>query len=350
MRLLRSCKHPIAHAAIWLAPLVVLLITACGSSPTPTPTPVPVLKLVDGGWETLSINNAIAEFIIKHGYDYSVERVAIPDWQTKLADGSVDVMMEGWQQNSRDWYSEVTEKGSVMPLATVYESGPQFFMIPQWVADEYDIRSIFDMEAHWELFKDPADPNRGVFYNCPKGGMCAEVNPVKLESYRLYKTFNIADSASYGELENILNAAQAKEDPVFAYYWAPTPLMRQHDWYILEEPEYSKGCWDAVTAAATNPSLRPVDQSCEYPDPGVQILAHSGLDEKAPDVAGLLRNMAVGLEPLEETAAWAREHQVQEWKEAAVHYLNTYEDRWRSWMPRENFGKVFRALRELERR
>ena len=258
-------------------------------------------------------------------------------------------MLEGWQQNTAEWYSKVTAEGKVMPLATIYESGPQFFVIPQWVADEYDITTVYDMEAHWELFKDPANPTRGLFYNCPKGSFCSEVNPIKLESFRLYRNYNIKDPSNYGELESILNIAQAKRNPVFGYYWAPTPLKRQYDWYALEEPGYSKGCWDSVSAAVTDPGLRPIDQSCEYPDPGIQILAYSGLDEKAPDVAGLLRNMIVGLEPLEETAEWARTAQIQEWEEAAVHYLNTYEDRWKSWMPRGNFGKVFRCLRLLER-
>ena len=126
--------------------------------------------------------------------------------------------------------------------------------------------------------------------------------------------------------------------------------MRQYDWYVLEEPAYSKPCWDTITSAAVDPSLRPLDQACAYPDPGIQILAHSGLDAKAQDVADLLRRMTVGLEPLTETAEWARQQGVQDWELAAVHYLNKYSDLWASWMPAGNSGKVFRALRDRERR
>lgn len=256
----------------------------------------PTIKLVDGGWETLDINNAIAKYIIENGYDYPVDMI-VGSWQEALANGDVDVMMEGWQQNASEWYTRESANGTIVTLATVYESGPQFFMVPQWVADEYQIKTIYDMEGHWELFKDPTDPTRGLFYNCPKGSMCAEVNPVKLESYGLHRAFNIVDAVSYGALDDTLISAQLKKDPVFGYYWSPTPLMRQHDWYVLEEPPYSKGCWSTVTAAAEDPSQRPLDQACEYPDPGIQILANSGLEGRAPDVVAMLRQMNVGLEP-----------------------------------------------------
>ena len=167
------------------------------------------IKLVDGGWETLSINNAIAEYVIENGYDYPVETV-ITSWQEALVSGDVDVMMEVWQQNLGDWYRQESENGTIVTLATVYESGPQFFMIPQWVADEYEIKTIYDMEAHWELFKDPVDSTRGLFYNCPRGSLCPEVNPVKLESYGLHRTYNIKDAASYGALDDILSPPRSK--------------------------------------------------------------------------------------------------------------------------------------------
>ena len=68
-------------------------------------------------------------------------------------------------------------------------------------------------------------------------------------------------------------------------------------------------------------------------------------------MATLLSQMRVDIEPLEETAEWFRNHPNQEqgWEEAAIHYLTTYDDRWKEWMPRENFGKVFVALQEITR-
>ncbi len=48
-------------------------------------------------------------------------------------------------------------------------------------------------------------------------------------------------------------------------------------------------------------------------------LAHSGLKSKAGDVVEMLRKMEVGLEPLNQTVAWAKENGVQDWFEAATY-------------------------------
>ena len=63
----------------------------------------------------------------------------------------------------------------------------------------------------------------------------------------------------------------------------------------------------------------------------------------------MLQNMRVGLPQLEETAKWSRDNSIRDYEQAAIHYPNANEDLIKSWMPQENYGKVFRALRELER-
>ena len=59
-----------------------------------------------------------------------------------------------------------------MNLGVVFEDSSQAFVIPQWVADEHDITAVFDMKDRWELFTDPQDPSKGVFYNCIVGWEC----------------------------------------------------------------------------------------------------------------------------------------------------------------------------------
>ncbi len=53
--------------------------------------------------------------------------------------------------------------------------------------------------------------------------------------------------------------------------------------------------------------------------------------------------MEVGLEPLNQTVAWAKENGVQVWFEAATYYLKTYEGRWKTWI-RNASEKVKQAL------
>lgn len=128
MYFLRSCKRRSTRTVMLLSTLIALFIVASGSeppTPVPPPTPAPtVIKLADAGWETLSINNAITKFIIENGYGFDVNILASSDWQKDLSDGTVDVIMEGWEQNYREWYKQVSEAGTVKPLGTIFENGP----------------------------------------------------------------------------------------------------------------------------------------------------------------------------------------------------------------------------------
>jgi glycine betaine/proline transport system substrate-binding protein len=228
----------------------------------------------------------------------------------------------------------------------IFEGGPQFFVIPRWVAEEHNIKTVFDMKDHWELFKDPEDPSKGVFYNCITGWQCAEINTVKMEAYGLTRYYNLVSPGSSAALQAALERPQQRRQPVFGYHWAPTALIGAYNWHVLEEPPHSAACWEKIIAAREDRSLRPIDQACAYESLPVDKLAHSGLRQKAPDVVEMLEKMNVGLDPLNETLAWAHENEVEDWDEAALHYLQNYEERWKTWVEPEVYEKIKEALGE----
>ncbi|MFQ5872905.1 MAG: glycine betaine ABC transporter substrate-binding protein [Dehalococcoidia bacterium] len=320
---------------------LVFLVAGCSG-----PKPVIVLH----AWETDShfLNNAIFKFIVEEGYEYPVETVVetTPVMQEALPKGEVDLNLEGWQQNIPEWYEEQIEKGNIVNLGMTFEGGPQFFIIPKWVAEEYNIKTVFDMKDHWDLFQDPEDPTKGLFYNCTIGSQCAKINEVKLEAYGLARYYNLVSPPSYGALEAALSKPQERHQPVFGYYWAPNALMGGYEWHILEEPPYTAACWERVLAASDDKSPRPVDQACAYETLPIEKVAHKGLLKKAPDVVEMLEKMNVGLEALNETLAWADENDVQEWERAAIYYLENYEDRWKAWVAPEAYERIKKALEE----
>jgi len=54
----------------------------------------------------------------------------------------------------------------------------------------------------------------------------------------------------------------------------------------------------------------------------------------------------VGLEPLNETLAWAVDNAIgDDWERAAVHYLRSYE-RWQSWVTPQAYQRIREALEE----
>lgn len=214
------------------------------------------------------------------------------------------------------------------------------------MADEYNIRSIADMEEHWELLQDPNDTTRGLFLTCPRASACANVNSVKLEAYGLDKNYNLTIPANFDDLETRLENAQKTKQPVFGYYWEPAKLNAAYDWHILEEPIYSDECWDQVRLASEDKIPRPIEAACEYPRSAIDKIAHIGLAEKAPDVVRMLERMNVGLDPITDIINWAKENNINDPEQMAIRYLETYQDRYRDWMPDDNYIKVQKKVRE----
>jgi ABC-type proline/glycine betaine transport system substrate-binding protein len=90
------------------------------------------------------------------------------------------------------------------------ESGPQFFVIPMWAHEKFDIDTVDDMKEHWGLFVDPEDPTKGVFYNCIIGWQCGDINRVKMETYGLTEFYKIISPGSAGALEAALAGPQKR--------------------------------------------------------------------------------------------------------------------------------------------
>ena len=325
---------------------VTLLIAACGGDED---KPKPTIKLSDTQFESLWINNAIAKFVIEKAYGNPVESVELttPTMQVAFTKGDIDVNMELWQQNWIDDYTEQIGKGTITNLGPTYEGGPQFFIIPKTTAEKHNIKTVEDMKAHWELVKDPEDSSKGQFHNCPIGWQCAEINRAKIQAYGLDEFFNIISGGAQASLDAALVGAQKKNEPVFGYYWAPTSIMGAYEWTILEEPAYSKECWEEVAKGQEDASYTP-KQACAYETLPIDKGVSKDMLDKAPDVVEMLKKMNVGLTPINKTAAWAAETDIQgDWSKAAVYYLQNFEDRWTTWMPAANAQKVKDALASI---
>ena len=332
-----------------LLPAILLIVVplAAGCAPA-AEEGKPVIKIYDGSWESNSIGNAIVKIIIEEGYGYPTEIVVLstPVMQVSLADGSVHINMELWTQSGIDWYKEEIAAGTIEDMSIILEGGPQFFIIPQWVADEHNIKTVFDMKENWELFKDPDDPSKGRFINCMIGWQCGEINKVKMEVYGLTDYYNIISSGAADAMDAELTSAQLKHEPVFGYYWAPTALMGMHDWYILEEPEYNEAVWNKIIAAKEDENIK-LDEATAYPSVPIPIAIWSGLRDLAPDVVAMLEKTTIGLDRMNKTAAWGKENEIEnEWEKAAVWFMREYDSHWKTWVTDGAYSKVKKFLDE----
>jgi glycine betaine/proline transport system substrate-binding protein len=319
---------------------VMLLVVVAGCSEEEVVVPKATIVFSDQQFESIWINNAIAKFIIEKGYGNPVETIEMstPIMQASLSSGDIDVNLELWQQNIIDWYNEGIAAGDFENGGETYEGGPQFFAVPTYFAEEHNIVTIEDMKKPEVVaaLANPENPSKGAFNNCIIGWQCAEINRAKLQSYGLVpEYYDIISLGASAAMEAALAGPQKKGEPVFGYYWAPTALMGMYKWTIIEEPEYNAECWADVIKGRDDATYTPAE-ACAYETLPIDKGLHKGLKVKAPDIYEMLKKMNVGLQPINETAAWAKSNDIEgEWERAAIYYLDNNADRWHTWVTNE---------------
>jgi len=347
----------------------LLIIAGCGGTGT-TPggssnggdqTPAAqkqVIKFGDQQWQSLWINNEIAQFIIEKGYGYPVETVeaTTPIMQVSLEKGDLDVNMEVWTGNMVDWYTEVVESGKVLNLGKVMDRSTQGWYVPAYVvkgdpargieAMAPDLKTVEDLKKYPTLFADPEDKSRGLLINCITGWDCAVTNRVKLHAYGLADLYNVQEPGSSGALDAAIVGAYQKGEPFLTYYWEPTWLMGALDMILLEEPSYTAECWSLVRKASAGEI--PMEQAtaeagCAYEDAPVIKGAHPSLKQRAPEVVAFLEKMMITTDDLNKISHYMEENDVEADK-AAIWFFENYQDDWRSWLPDDVAQKVEEAL------
>jgi glycine betaine/proline transport system substrate-binding protein len=353
---MRSKRWPLIISAL----VLVLGLTACGTGGTDAPAndTKQVIRFGDTQFQTLWINNAIAGYAVEHGYGYPVEYVELttPLYQQSITNGSIDVMMELWQQNIIKWYNESIDAGTLLNLGPTYERSTQGFYVPRYMvegdaargieATAPDLKSVFDLPKYKELFKDPENPSMGVWVNCITGWQCAKINSIKMHAYGMDEHYNTIEPGAAAALDAAIAGAYKRGQPILAYYWEPTWLLGTYDMIQLEEPPYTEQCNDEIQEALTNEiEISDVTENagCAYEAIPVDKGVYSGLKERAPEVVTFLEKMNVGTDALNQTAAYMEAEGVEA-DAAAIWYFENFQDVWRSWIPADVATKLEKAL------
>ncbi len=352
------------YAGILIAVLLIgtFAIIGCGASddaddPGASGDREPIV-IIDNQWQSLWINNAIAEFIIEEGYDYPVETVTVTTSVARqsLRTGDAHVHTELWRFNDYDWYTAATEAGDVIDLGPIFDTSTQGWYVPRYVVEGDEERgiepkapgleSVFDLPDYWEVFQDPEEPEKGLFVNSELGQDCTDINEIKFDVYGLTDYYNVRSAGGAAALDSALAGAYERGEPILAYYWEPTWLLGLYDYVRLEEPEYDEEIWaDIERVMHGEMDISELDEACAYKEHAINKGIHKSLKERAPEVVEFLDEMHVGDEPLNETMAIMETENLED-MEAAFYYFENYQEKWRSWLPDEIEERVEAALIE----
>jgi len=325
-----------------LGSLVLILSFGALGCTKKVEAPKAPLVFSDLGWDSAQVHNRIAAFILEHGYGYGAEYVAgdtIPMF-AGLERGDIDITMEIWVDNQQPAYDNAIAAGKVVDLGANFPDSWQGWLVPTYMikgdpargikATTPDLKSVMDLPKYKDVFKDPEDPNKGVFYSCIAGWGCEKINEDKFAAYKLNDTFNLFLPGSGAALVASMAGAYKKGEPWVGYYWAPTWVLGTYDMTPLDEPAYDKAIFESTV-------------KCAYPAVAVNIAVHSSMMEKAPEVVEFLKKYETTQDMANKFLAFMTAEEADT-QAAAEWFLKEYEDVWTGWVSSDIAAKVKKAL------
>ena len=306
--------------------LSTVLLSACTES-----SPNETILFGGGDWDSLRLHNGIAQKILEDGYGYQTDEISGSTSAViqGLRQGEVDVYMELWPDTSWELYEAATASGDVVDVGINFDDTKSGTWVPTYVieGDEErgiepiapDLRTIEDLKDYPELFEDPEDPAKGRFYNGPSAWNVSEIIEEKFYGYGLDEMYNLFSPGSQGAMLASLESAYSSGEPWVGYTWGPTATTAMYDLTILEEAPYDEEEWRDTKLTA-------------LPSQEVMILAHHEFPDREPEVIAFLENYSMTSPVIEEGVYYMIENSADE-DEAAVWFLQNYEEIWTEWVP-----------------
>ena len=290
----------------------------------------------DLNWTSAQVQNRIAQYILENGYGYPTDVIlgaTIPNFQG-FQKGDIHVTMEIWLPNQSIGWEKALEIGDVVSVGTSLVGDWQStFVIPKYVADANPgLKTPQDLlkPEYQELFSTADSRGKARLVACVIGWSCEVVNTEQIEAYGLTDALHVISAGSQEAMFAEVYAAYEKEEPWLGYMWGTGDPGLKLDLVRLEEPPYTKECWDADKACAFDTSL-------------VLVAVHKSLLPRAPDVIGFLQNWEFSIDIYKSIFQWMDANPGSEASEAAEWFLNNNKV-WEDWVTPEAATKVNAAL------
>ncbi|ULB11018.1 ABC transporter substrate-binding protein [Cereibacter azotoformans] len=304
------------------------------------------ISIAEMNWASAGVAAQVDRIILEEAFGCDVELVTgdtMPTFTSMNEKGEPDMAPEMWVNAVRAPLDAAVEEGRLVIAAPILEEGGiEGWWIPRYLAEAHpEIDSVKAALARPELFPAPEDPSVGAVHNCPPGWNC------QISTENLFRAldaesrgFTLVDTGSSAGLDGSIANAYERRAGWFGYYWAPTAILGKYDMVRLPfSVPHDKAEWDSCTAVpdCAEPSVN------AYPVSEVFTVVTPAFAEKAGvamDYVGARRwsNGTVGA-----VLAWMDENQATN-EEAARHFLETYPELWRAWLPAEAADRVAAAL------
>ncbi|WP_426241954.1 glycine betaine ABC transporter substrate-binding protein [Psychrobacter sp. TWP2-1-2] len=313
--------------ALSLLCMSVLLLPVSASAACDAPIKFGALT-----WESGQFISGVLKYIAEDGYDCTIEEVpgAGPALETALSQNDIQVIGEQWVGRS-PIMEQAIEQNKVAVIGNTLKGGAtQGWYVPKYVLEENPgLRSYKDLPKYAELFKDPEDPSKSRFMNCPSGWTCEIFNTRLLKNTGLDSIFNNAHPGTGAALDAEIASAFEQHKPLLFYYWQPTGLMAKYDFAPLAFPAHKDACWqDLLRADGT------ADCVSGFPVSPLGIAVSTPFIESNPELADVFKKVQFSSDELNGAILEMSENK-RSGDEQALAFLRKYPSVWQAWLSDE---------------
>lgn len=283
-------------------------------------------------WESGQFISGVLKYIAEDGYDCTIEEVpgAGPALETALSQNDIQVIGEQWVGRSPIMEQAIAQNKVAVIGDTLKGGATQGWYVPKYVLDENPgLRSYQDLPKYAELFKDPEDPRKSRFMNCPSGWTCEIFNSRLLKNTGLDSIFNNTHPGTGAALDAEIASAFEQHKPLLFYYWQPTGLMAKYEFAPLAFPAHDNACWqDLLLADGT------ADCVSGFPVSPLGIAVSTPFIDSNPELAAVFKKVQFTSDELNGAILEMSESK-RSGDEQALTFLRENPNVWQHWLSEE---------------
>ncbi|HEY4317772.1 MAG TPA: ABC transporter substrate-binding protein [Herbaspirillum sp.] len=346
-----SCAGIILCAGAMLAAPAAMAAPAAAASPaSPWCAAGKPVKFAGLNWESGSLLTELMRTVMELGYGCKTDSMPgnTVAMEAALAANDIQVLAEEWIGRSDAW-NDAFKAGKVIPLGKVIVGASEGWYVPEYVVKgdavrnikplAPDLKSVADLPKYKAVFKDPEEPSKGRFLNCPSGWTCEGINSQKLKAYGLTADYINFRPGTGPALDAAITSEYRRGKPLLFYYWAPTPLMGRFKFIKLQEPAYNEACFK--TLADKNQS-KPCGSAA--PEAVIRAGVSKAFGDGDPVLRGFLEKFSVPLDLLNATLAEMSEQKTGA-RQVAQAFLKQHPEILKQWVAADVAAKVTAGLR-----
>lgn len=295
-------------------------------------------------WGSAQVIANVEKFILESGYGCKVELVqtkTVACMTSMVEKGEPDIASEIWVNSVKEVFAKGVKEGRLVSAGNVLsDGGVEAWWIPKYFADKHpDIKTVSDLIANASMFKDPEDPSKGRFYNCPSGWACKIINNNLFKAYGMDKAFNNFNPGSAEGLAGSIAKAATRQQPWVGYYWAPTPIIGKYPMVQIKLNDH-----DAAGHACNTKEACDKPHAGRYPPSDVMAATTKKFADSHPEELGFIKKISMPNDVVSAVLAWGEDNKA-EGNEMAGYFMTTYEKLWTTWLPADVGAKVKKALK-----